>query len=360
MRITSVECFVLDRQFPFIRIATNEGIVGWGECFRRITAVNVAAVQEVLAPILLGRNPFETEDLHRLMLIAGQIGGPHGTLTPAIAGVDIALWDIKGRALGVPVYQLLGGKVRDRVRVYASSLRRDMTPLEEARRVASFAEQGYTAYKLHSAIPGAIDDPADQTVATVREVRAAVGEAFEILVDVNGAFSPHHAIAVGRRLEELGAFHFEEPVPSHDLEGLARVADALAIPIAAGEMQHTRYQFRDLILHGRVDILQPDIVKAGGFTEMVKIAALASAHNRPLTVHNIQPTLCTAAHLHFVAATPICVYAQEYNIEPVSIRDEYPVLKTPLEVRQGYLDVPQGPGLGVEVDEAAVRRWAEQ
>ncbi len=360
MRITGVECFVLDRQFPFIRVATDEGIIGWGECFRRIAAVNVAAVEDVLAPILLGRDPFETEALHRQMLIAGQIGGPYGTLTPAIAGVDIALWDIKGKALGVPIYQLLGGKVRDRVRLYASSLRRDMTPVEEARRAVSFAEQGYTAYKIHSAVPGAVDDPADQTVATVREIRKATGDAFEILIDVNGAFSPHHAITVGRQLEELGAFHFEEPVPSWDIEGLARVADALAIPIATGEMQHTRFQFRDLILQGRVDIIQPDIVKAGGFTEMIKIAALASTHNRPLTVHNIQPTLCTAAHLQFIAATPICVYAQEYNIEPISIRDEDPVLNTPLEVHDGYMDVPQGPGLGVEVDEAAVRRWAQR
>ena len=230
--------------------------------------------------------------------------------------------------------------------------------VEEARRAESPVDAGYSAYKLHSALPGAIDDPSDQTIETVREVRAAVGPDIEILVDVNGAFSAHHAIEIGKALEDLGVFHFEEPRPHYDLEGLATVADALDIPIASGEMIYTHWQFKDLILRGRVDILQPDIVKVPGFTEFQRIAALASAFGKPITVHNIQPTLSAVAHLHVCAAYAIIPYAQEYNIEPISIRDEWPILKNPLEVKDGYLDVPSGPGLGVELDEDVIERLA--
>tara|TARA_B100001146_G_scaffold92957_1_gene82333 strand:+ start:1 stop:813 length:813 start_codon:yes stop_codon:yes gene_type:complete len=268
------------------------------------------------------------------------------------------MWDIKGKALGKPIYELLGGKAREKVRMYASSMRRDLTPLEEAKRAVSLVEEGYSGYKLHSALPGAIDDPSDQTIETVREVRAAVGPDIEILVDVNGAFSAHHAIEIGKALEDLGVFHFEEPRPHYDLEGLATVADALDIPIASGEMIYTHWQFKDLILRGRVDILQPDIVKVPGFTEFQRIAALASAFGKPITVHNIQPTLSAVAHLHVCAAYAIIPYAQEYNIEPISIRDEWPILKNPLEVKDGYLDVPSGPGLGVELDEDVIERLA--
>ena len=293
------------------------------------------------------------------MVAAGSASDMGGAVYCAIAGLDIALWDLKGKALGVPIYKLLGGKARDKIRMYASSMRRDMTPAEEARRAASFVDAGYSAYKLHSAVPGAIDHPADQTIDTVREVRTAVGDDIEILVDVNGAFSTHHALEIGRALEDLGVFHFEEPRPHYDLEGLATIADALDIPIASGEMIYTHWEYRDLMLRGRIDIVQPDIVKAPGFTEFQRIAALASAFGKPITVHNTQPTISTVAHLHACAAYPNIPYAQEYNIEPTSIRDEWPILKEPLQVNYGYLDVPDGPGLGVELDEDVVNKLAE-
>jgi L-alanine-DL-glutamate epimerase-like enolase superfamily enzyme len=316
-------------------------------------------VDRVFKPALLGQDPLDTELRWRDMVRTGSAVEMGGAIFYAIAGLDIALWDLKGKALGLPIYQLLGGKVRDSVKMYASSMRRDITPVEEARRAASFVDAGYTGYKLHSAVPGAIDDPADQTIDTVREVRAAVGDGVEILVDVNGAFSTHHAISIGRALEQLGVFHFEEPRPFYDLEGLATVADALDIPIASGEMIFTHWQYRDLILLGHVDIIQPDIVKVPGFTEFQRIAALASAFGKPITIHNTQPTISAVAHLHVCAAYPQIPYAQEYNIEPVSIRDRWPILKTPLEVKSSYLEVPSGPGLGVELDEKMVLRAAE-
>ena len=169
---------------------------------------------------------------------------------------------------------------------------------------------------------------------------------------------PAAAVPIGAALEDLGVFHFEEPRPAQDLEGLARIADALTIPIASGEMIYTHHQYRDLITRGRVDIIQPDIVKAPGFTEFLKIEALASAFGIPITVHNTQPVLSTVAHLHFCAASRMVPYSQEYNIEPISVRDDWPILKEPLEVVDGYIAVPDGPGLGVELDDEMVRRLA--
>ena len=359
MKITDVECLVLDRAFPFVWVHTDEGLTGIGECFRRQPTVIKALVDDLLRPALVGKDPLDTEVRWRDMAKAVSGSEMGGAVWCAVAGLDIALWDLKGKAFGVPIHKLLGGKVRDSVRMYASSMRRDLTPVEEGKRAASFVDAGYTTYKLHSAVPGAIDDPADHTIETVREVRAAVGDDVDILVDVNGAYSVHHAIEIGKALEDLGVFHFEEPRPHYDLEGLATVADALDIPIASGEMIYTHAEYRDLILRGRADILQPDIVKVPGFTELQRIAALASAFGKPITVHNTQPIISTVAHLHFCAAFPGVPYAQEYNIEPISIRDEWPVLKSPLVVKDSYLEVPDGPGLGVELDEDVVRRLAE-
>lgn len=358
MKIINVECLILDQQYPFVRVYTDEGIVGIGECFRRNAPIHKAAVESVLAPILVGKDPLNTEARWQEMSRAGVAIDTRSALYCAMAGVDIALWDIRGKAWGVPIYQLLGGKVRDQIPVYASSLARTLTPLEEANRAAHFAEQGYKGYKLHNAVAAALDDPRETVVANVREVRKAVGDGYPILVDVNGAFSAHRAIEIGKQLEDLGTFHFEEPCPNYDLKGLAQVSAALAMPVASGECIYTRQDFAQLILEGQVDIVQPDIVKAGGFTEMQKIAAVASTFRRPITVHNVQPTICTVAHLHFCANQDNVVYSQEYVIEPVSIRDQWPILKTPLQVKNGYLDVPDGPGLGVELDDEVIDRLA--
>ncbi|MDQ3701715.1 MAG: mandelate racemase/muconate lactonizing enzyme family protein [Chloroflexota bacterium] len=356
MKITAVECLILAGEHPIVRVETDAGIVGWGECFRRARVLIKPAIEQFFRPALVGADPLDTETLHRRLMGMATVAGPAGTLAVAVAGVDIALWDIKGKALGQPIWQLLGGRVRRRVPVYASSLRRDLAPVDEARRVAGFAAQGYRAYKLHSAVPGEIDSASDRTLETLREIRVAVGDAVKLLVDVNGAYSAHHAIEVGRRTEDLGVSVFECPVPEHDYAGLAQVADALTVAVAAGESHFTHGAFHALITQGRIDVLQPDVVKAAGLTELQKIAVLAQVYHKPMTVHNTQPTICTAAHLHFCAVHPNVPYEQEYNIEPVSIRDRWPILPGQLRVEDGTIAVPDGPGLGVEVDEALVRR----
>ena len=356
MKISSIEYVVLEELHPFVFIHTDEGITGIGECFRRQPLVTKTVVEELLTPALLGKDPVDTEARFRDMATAGQALEIGGAIWIGIAGLDIAMWDLKGKILNLPIYKLLGGKVRESVPVYASSMARNLTPLQEANRALSFVEKGYTGYKLHSAVPGKIDDPADQTIDTATEVRKAVGDDIDILVDVNGAYSVHHAIEIGKQLEELGVFHFEEPRPHYDLPGLANVAEALDIPIASGEMIYSLYEYRELMMRGKVDIIQPDIVKTPGFTTLIKIANLAESLGIPITCHNTQPTISTVAHAHFVAATPGAPYAQEYNIELVSIRDEHPILSEPLQITNGFLEVPNGPGLGVALDMEMVHK----
>jgi L-alanine-DL-glutamate epimerase-like enolase superfamily enzyme len=246
-----------------VRLETDEGLVGWGECFRRARVLVKPAIEQAFRPVLDGQDALDTEVLHRRLMGMGQAAGPAGTLAVAVAGVDIALWDLKGKALRRPIWQLLGGRVRTRIPVYASSLRRDLEPAAEAARVAQLVAQGYRADKLHSAVPGQTDDPGDRTLETVQAIREVVGEGVRLLVDVNGAYSVPRAIHIGRRLEELGVSVFECPVPEGDH------------PV------------------------------------------LAQAHGKPMTVHNTQPTLCTVAHLHFCAVHPNVPYEQEYNVEPV-------------------------------------------
>ena len=241
--------------------------------------------------------------------------------------------------------------------MYASSLRRDLTPLQEAQRASSLVDAGYSAYKLHSAVPGTVDDPADQTIATVTEVRRAVGDDVEILVDVNGAFlrPPRHRNRPP--VEDLGVFHFEEPRPFYDLDGLAQVADALTITIASGEMIFTHHQYRDLIVQGEWTSSSRTSSKfpaSPSFSASPPWHPLSKAHHRPQhparPQHRRPPACCCRILQH-----PL---RPEYNIEPISIRDQWPVLKDPLQVQGGCLRVPDGPGLGVELDDDLVDRLA--
>lgn len=357
MRIEKVEALVLYDRYIVVRVATDEGLVGYGEASPMGAPVVANAVRH-LGRMIVGEDPFNSEALWMRMFTQGHKLGPMGSQLEAMAGIDIALYDIKGKALGTPIYNLLGGAFRLKVPVYSSSMRRDLTPQDEAARVETFHAQGYTWYKQHSALPWMYDRGFDQTVEVVRAIRDRVGDEVTLLVDVNNAYTVNRAVKVGRQLEALNVFHFEEPIPAYDYAGYWRLQAALDIPIAAGEQEYTRWQFRDLITRAQVDILQPDIIKTGGFTEVMKIAAVAQTFNRPITVHNTQPTLGTVTHLHFWAACQNCLYPQEYNIEPHPLRDETPILKTPLQVERGHLAVPQGPGLGVEVDESVLDEFA--
>ncbi|MBZ2198985.1 mandelate racemase/muconate lactonizing enzyme family protein [Occultella gossypii] len=356
MRITQVESIILLEQFHIVKVHTDEGLIGIGEISPMNAAVTHAIVEHALAPLLVGEDPGDIERLWRRMYTKPYKLGPMGAQLEAIAGIDIALWDLLGKAANLPVYALTGGKYRNGMKVYASSMSRSMSPQEEAERAVSFQEQGYHGYKIHSSTPWMHDDGFDQTIATVAAVRAAVGDDFPILVDVNNAYYEHTAIRIARELEAYGVWHFEEPLAAHDYAAYARLADAVDIPIAAGEQEYTSWQFRDLITQGRVDILQPDVIKCGGITEFRKIAVLADVHTKPITVHNTQQTIGTSAHAHLWVSTPSCVYPQEYNIEHNPVLDDVPIWTNPLLPVDGVITPWDLPGLGVELDEDAVAR----
>lgn len=362
MKITHVESIVLMKRYHMVRIVTNEGVTGVGEVSAAIMNASVThtMVERVLAPLLVGEDPADIERLWRRMFYHSYKVGPMGAQLQAIAGVDTALWDIAGKVARLPVYALLGGKIRDEQEVYASAMQLDLDPVEEAKRAAALQEQGYRGYKIHSATPWMYDVGFDQTLVTVREVRAAVGDAFDLLVDVHNAYYPHTAVRVARELEHYGVRHLEEPLAAHDYRGYADLASAVDIPIAAGEQEYTIWQFRDLILEGRVDIIQPDVTKCGGITHFKKIAALAETFNKPITVHNTQPTVGTVAHLHLWVSTPSCVYPQEYHFAPHPLRDDWPIWKEPVLVENGRMRVPESPGLGVELDDGVVRRLQQE
>lgn len=361
-RVRDVASYVLPWNCLFVRVRTEDGLTGWGECSPMSIPASRAFVEQELARLVVGADPFDAEPLWDRMLYDQYKAGPGGALAAAMAGIDIALWDLKAKALGLPLAKLLGGVYRDRVRVYGSVARgegeRAKSAAELARLAAAFAEQGFTAVKIRMQFRRRNVDPRpDPTFDVAREVRAAVGEKVDLMIDANNGYSVARAIATGRRLyEEWGVSVFEEPVAQHDYVGLASVVEALEIAVAAGEHEYNRWQFRDLITQGNADILNPDVIKVGGLTEAKKIAALAQAWEKPIVVHNTHPSLGTAASLHFVASLANGSHAQEYTGPR---EHENRVFKAPLRYADGHLALPTEPGLGLEVDEAELRRAIE-
>ncbi len=349
MKVTEVTPLFLDPTL-LVRVKTDAGIVGWGECSPMNGRVIAAHVRHSLTPLVVGRDPFDIESIVEDMFVKTyKIAGQSQAI--AISGIEIALWDIVGKALGVPIYKLLGGAYRRKIRMYASSMRRDISPQDEADRLARLVdEKGFMAVKVRVGRTYGFDEDATpgRSEAVVREVRRRLGDDIEIMVDGNSCFSAPRAIELGRRLEEYRIFHFEEPCPYTDLDSTAKVAKALDVPIAGGEQDWDLKRFKEMMQKEAVDIVQPDLIKAGGLSVCKKVAALAEAFGCVCTPHQTQP-LGTIANLHFVAATPCCRYYQEYNIEPHPIGNR--LFKNPVPVIDGCMAVPEGPGLGVEINE---------
>jgi len=258
---------------------------------------------------------------------------------------------------GLPVCVLLGGRYRDRVRMYASiGGGAGMTPAEMARKVEAALERGFRAIKIRMDWGAARQDvDPEKDWQMFQECKKLTGDTIPLSFDANNGYSVTTAIQQGRRFESLGIWHYEEPVAQFDYAGIAQVADALDVPVSAGEHEYTRWQFRDLIEQARVDILQPDVVKCGGITEMKKIAVLAETYNKGVVPHQTQPTIGTAANLHVIAALHGCERPQEYTGQ----RPELDALfHEPLHFEEGYIRVPDRPGLGLELDEAKLRELA--
>jgi len=358
LKITDVETWVLNCDSLFVIVRTDQGITGYGECSPMNVRAIAAMVNDALKPLVIGQSALDRERLWEAMYFSTYKLGVMGAQPEALAGIDIALWDILGKVTGLSLSQLLGGRLRDRVRMYASiGGGAEATPAEMARRAARAVEAGHTMVKIRMDWGTRRTDanPAHDW-AVLSEVRKTLGDKVELGFDANNGFSVSTAIRLGRRFQdELGIIHYEEPVAPYDYPGIAQVVAALDVPVAAGEHEYTRWQFRDLITQANVDIVQPDVVKCGGISEALRIASLAGTYNRILVPHQTQPALGTAANLHFTSCFAREDRAQEYDINSkraILNRCIHPAL----EQQGGYLAVPDGPGLGIEVDEAELRR----
>ena len=349
MKITNVECFIIDETYPYVIIETDEGLTGIGECFRRAPFITKSAVETIYKDILIGLNPFEISIIWNKLFNVSSVTGPYGSLLTAVSGIDTALWDIKLKYNELPLSDQFGGKKKKLIDIYASSMRRDMSPEEEAERALSFYEQGFKYYKMHSAFPEEIDSPRDNTLKTVAAIRKLLGDKIEIMVDVNGAYSLEKAIEIGKELENYNVFQFEQPVHVTMLEEMKILSNELSIKISSGECCYTVPDFVNLIEKGSPDIIQPDAIKTGGITEFLKISTELLKRNQIIMIHNTQPLISTSIHMNFLCANPNIELPLEYNIEPNSLI-ENPITSEYFKIQSGKIEVPDKVSFGLDFD----------
>jgi len=347
---------VSERASTLIRVETTDGTVGWGEAFGppRTTAT---LVDELLADVVVGMDPFEARSLAERNYAGLYHFGSSGLIQSAVSGLDIALWDAAGREVGRPVYELLGGANRTTVRPYASTMyvREDERDPEVA--VQAAVDEGFDAAKIKGG------RGFDEDVERTRTAREALGEDGVLMVDVDGNYRPDQAIRVAGRLDAFDVHWLEEPVPPENVEGYRELKRHTDIPVAAGEAAYARFGFRRLIEDRAVDVVQPDVCKCGGLSEAQLIAEMATLDNVAVSPHCWMGGVGLLASLHYAAALP--AYPHSTNVpEPLlfefdradnALREE--LLETPLDPDGGVLEIPDGPGLGVDVDEAAVERY---
>ncbi|WP_068311193.1 galactonate dehydratase [Polycladidibacter hongkongensis] len=362
MKITAIETWLVPPRWCFLKITTDEGIVGWGEPVIEGRAATVQACVHELEGLLIGRDPRRIEDIWQMLYRGGFYrGGP--ILMSALAGIDQALWDIKGKALGVPVHELLGGAVRDRMRMYCW-IGGDR-PQEIASHAKEVVEKGFTAFKMNGTPELAIIDShekVDAAVARIGEARDAVGMGVGIAVDFHGRVHKPMAKILLKELEAFRPMFVEEPVLAEHLHTLPKITEGIATPIATGERMFSRFDFRPVLEQNCVDIVQPDLSHAGGISECRRIAALAETYDVAFAPHCPLGPLALAACLQvdFVSHNAF-IQEQSMGIHYNQGNDvlDYLVDPAPLQIQEGYLPLFDKPGLGVEINEAFVRERAQ-
>lgn len=325
-----------------IRVRTADGLEGVGECYG-LPAPKVTAqiVRDIIEPQLIGEDAYAIDALWSKIFSSMSGGGQlRGYFLEAMSGVDIALWDLKGKALGMPIHTLLGGPHRHRADVYASPVPMLPTPAESAAYAEGFIEQGFEAIKLKLG-RGATTD-----LAHARAVREAIGDR-QLLVDLNCAYTADRAVDVARRLVDLDIMWIEEPVAVDDIAGYRRVRQAVPATLVNGETLFTRWDLREFLTAGAIDVVMPNLARAGGITESRKLAALCETFHVDIAPHGVGSAVGLAAALQLSAAIPnFRIY--EYNRLPNPLRDDLTV--DPFDFSDGMLTIPTGPGLGIEID----------
>jgi galactonate dehydratase len=365
MKITAVTPLVLGtawRELLFVKVETDAGLTGWGEVrpLNKTQAV-IGYLREAAPRYAIGRDPFDTERLvHEMMM--GDFGRPGEVAMSALACLEIACWDLKGKALNQPVYRLLGGAVRDRIKLYANGWYRvERTPAAFADAARAAVARGYRALKFDPFGHSFFDFSTAEKRLSVRlaeAVRTAVGPDVDLLIEMHGRFTPIGAIEMARELAPIKPGWFEEPVPPDNLRALKKVMDAIAplgIPVATGERIHTPGEARELIELQACDILQTDITHFGGLTNAKKIAAQAEYACLRVAPHNVGGPVSTAAALHFNAATTNAMIQENFNdFDDAYVMQAAPGVPALSPDGDGCVALPAGPGLGVHVDEALI------
>ena len=363
MKIRSIELFKVPPRWLFLKMTTESGLVGWGEPVVEGRADTVAACVREMSDALIGKSAEEIEDTFQMLYRTGFYrGGP--VLTSALSGIEQAMWDIKGKAHGMSVYQMLGGKCRDRIQVYRW-IGGDH-PRDTAVAAKEALSQGYHAVKMNGTDELKwIDDhkKLDETVDRVAAIREAVGDQLGIAVDFHGRVHKTMARLLMKKLEKYDLMFVEEPVLTENEDEFLEFSRTVNIPIATGERNFTRWGFKRMLTRGGVDILQPDVSHCGGILEMRKIAAMAEAFDVAVAPHCPLGPIALAACLQVDFCTPNAfIQEQSLNIHYNAGYDLLKYMENPevFRYRDGYVDLMSEPGLGIRVDEAYVRQMARE
>lgn len=354
MKITSVRTYLVDaglREWLLVRIQTDEGVEGVGEGSLEGKSEAVAAAIGELARYLVGQDASRIRHHWEVMYRAFWKGGP--VLSSALSAVEIALWDSAGKALGVPIYRLLGGAVRDRLRAYTHAF--GETPAQLAAQGKELVARGWNALKVGTFVAGWFGGTLerrwpDQVVARVGALREAVGPDVDILFDCHGRLTPTQAVMLARELEPFKLFWYEEPVPPEGPEDLPWVASKVNIPLATGERSYLKSGFRGILERGGVAYLQPDVCHAGGILEVYQIGAMAAAYSVLMAPHNPLGPVATAACIQLTAALPNFAIQEVWQDTDVPVPWRDALVKHNIEIKDGFFQLPTRPGLGVEID----------
>ena len=340
-----------------VEIITDTGLVGWGECFG--PARPAAAMIKAYEPWLIGFNPLATEQIWQNLYASYRDQGQKGVPICAISGIDIALWDIKGKHFGAPIHQLMGGPLRTEVKAYATGTyrKRDGNPMDYiADEVARYKDEGFPAVKLK------IGFEVDEDLALIAKVRDVIGPELGLMLDANHGYDAVDAIRLARAAEAFKIGWFEEPVSPEDLDGYLAVKSATSIPMAGGETEYTRFGFREIFRRRAMDYIQPDTCAAGGLSECKKIADMANAFGVRYVPHVWGTGIGLSAALHLLAVLPHNPPGRK-PWEPMLEfdRSEHParqvVMTTPIEHERGVVKIPTGPGLGIEIDKQTLAEF---
>lgn len=364
MKITGLKTYMVEakrRNWVFLEVETDAGITGIGEMTVEMCEKATIGAVEDIAPNIIGENPLEIDrlwvHLTRQMYWRGDT-----ILNSVISGIDLALWDIKGKYFDKPVYSLLGGGFRDRIPAYANYWFLGDDPSDYAKTVADYAKKakeavskGWTALKWSPLGTALYDiDPMDEEVAveTVRRVREAVGDKVDLLIETHGRLFLPAAIRFANKIAPYHPLFMEEPLPPENYDAMRELKLNTECPLATGERLVTRFQFKEVLNRYAVDYIQPDLIHCGGISEMMKIAHMAEVYYTPIVPHNPCGPVATAACLHIAASIP------NFKIlEFIDVPDRSDVLVAPLKMENGYFNIPKGPGLGVELNKENIKKY---